>query len=190
MSKLSDLNAAIAQAAAATAVTNYLKPNSFKFVIARAPNVTYTCQSANLPAIQLGAAMQPTPFVDVPHPGDKVSYGEFTIRFLINEDMSNYKEISSWVEQLGTPYSGDQYAQALGRASAFTSFSAESYQNVFSDAALLILDSDNKPIVKLVFQDLFPISIEALDFDITTAGMEYFVGIAAFRYKLFTIESI
>jgi hypothetical protein len=190
MSRLSDLNAAIATAAANTAVTNYLKPNSFKFVIARAPNVTYTCQSANLPAIQLGAAMQVTPFVDVPHPGDKVNYGEFTIRFLINEDMSNYKEISAWIEQLGTPYSGDQYAQALRRASAFTSYNEENYQNVFSDAALLILDSDNIPIVKLVFQDLFPISIEALDFDITTAGMEYFVGIAAFRYKLFTIESI
>jgi hypothetical protein len=37
---------------------------------------------------------------------------------------------------------------------------------------------------------MFPISIEALDFDITTAGMEYFVGIATFRYKLFTISAV
>jgi hypothetical protein len=43
-------------------------------------------------------------------------------------------------------------------------------------------------VVKLNFQDLFPVSIEGLDFDLTTAGMEYFIGIAAFRYKLFTIE--
>jgi hypothetical protein len=190
MSKLSDLNAAIANAAAATAVTNYLKPNSFKFVISRAPNITYTCQSANLPSIQIGAAMQQTPFVDIPHPGDKVQYGEFTIRFLINEDMSNYKEIATWLEQIGTPKEGEQYDAALRRASVYSGFSAANYQNVFSDAALLILNSDNKPIVKFVFEDLFPISIEALDFDITTPGMEYFVGIAAFRYKLFTIQTL
>jgi hypothetical protein len=54
----------------------------------------------------------------------------------------------------------------------------------------MVIDSNNNPVVKLVFQDLFPTSIEGLDFDITTAGMEYFVGIASFRYKLFTIEQL
>ena len=170
---------------ATTPSTNYLRPNSFKFQIAKLPNVTYTCQSANLPALQLGAAMQTTPFVDIPHPGDKVVFGEFTIRFLINEDMSNYKELYDWIVSMGVPSRGEQWAKIGNRASAFDT---EKYQSNFSDASLIILNSNNNPVVKLNFQDLFPVSIEGLDFDLTTAGMEYFIGIAAFRYKLFTIE--
>jgi hypothetical protein len=186
--QLSEENSAITTLASASAVTTYLKPNSFKFLIARAPNVTYTCQSANLPNVQLGVAVQNSPFVDIPHPGDKVTFGEFTIRFLINEDMNNYREIYNWITEIGAPYSGEDWTAALrNRVSVFKD---DDYNKVFSDGQLLILDSNNNAKVKLSFEDLFPISIEALDFDITTAGMEYFVGVASFRYKLFTIETL
>lgn len=187
MSETSSINQAIVANQVQPAVS-YLKPNSFKFVIARAPNVTYTCQSANLPNVQLGSALQPSPFVDIPHPGDKVQFGEFTIRFLINEDMSNYRELYDWITSIGAPYNGEQWGNALDNR--FNVFTGDNYNKVFSDASLLILNSNNIATVKLNFQDLFPISIEALDFDITTAGMEYFVGIAAFRYKMFTIQTL
>lgn len=167
--------------------TNYLRPNSFKFQIAKLPNVTFTCQSANLPQLSLGAAMQQTPFVDIPHPGDKVSFGEFIIQFLINEDMSNYKELYDWVASIGVPSGGDQYGQLTRRANVYN---PEKYNNAFSDAALLILDSNNRPVVRLNFEDLWPTSVEGLNFDITSSGMEYFVGTASFRYKVFTIQQL
>jgi hypothetical protein len=172
---------------AVTPSTNYLRPNSFKFQIAKLPNVTFTCQSANLPQLSLGAAMQQTPFVDIPHPGDKVSFGEFIIQFLINEDMSNYKELYDWVASIGVPSGGDQYGQLTRRASVYN---PEKYNNAFSDAALLILDSNNRPVVRLNFEDLWPTSVEGLNFDITSSGMEYFVGTASFRYKVFTIQQL
>ena len=170
-----------------TPSTNYLRPNSFKFLIAKMPNVTYTCQSANLPALNLGAAMQQTPFVDIPHPGDKVFFGEFIIQFLINEDMSNYKELYDWLASIGAPTGGDQYGSLTYRASPFDPYS---YNNAFSDATLLIIDSNNIPKVRLNFQDLWPTAVEGLNFDITSSGMEYFVGTATFRYKVFTIDKL
>lgn len=188
MAELLDINNAVTAQAAATPVTSYLKPNSFKFLIARAPNVTYTCQSANLPQIALGAALQNTPFVDIPHPGDKVAFGEFNIRFLVNEDMSNYMELYNWIREIGVPGGGSDWDNAM--ANRLTAFTGVNYNKVFSDASLLMLDSNNNVNVKLNFQDLFPISVEALDFDITTSGMEYFVGTASFRYKLFTIQTV
>lgn len=172
---------------AVTPSTNYLRPNSFRFQIAKLPNVTFTCQSANLPQLSLGAAMQQTPFVDIPHPGDKVSFGEFIIQFLINEDMSNYKELYDWVASIGVPSGGDQYGQLTRRANVYN---PEKYNNAFSDAALLILDSNNRPVVRLNFEDLWPTSVEGLNFDITSSGMEYFVGTASFRYKVFTIQQL
>ena len=45
---------------------DYLRPNAFRFVVKDLPHVSYACQSANLPSIQLGFAVQPTPFIDIP----------------------------------------------------------------------------------------------------------------------------
>ena len=188
MTETADINTAATLAASVSPVVSYLKPNSFKFLIARAPNVTYTCQSANLPQIALGAAMQVTPFVDIPHPGDKVQFGEFTIRFLINEDMSNYMELYNWIKSIGVPSAGDDWNSVM--ESRVSAFSGDNYNKVFSDGQLLVLDSNNNVTTVLAFQDIFPISVEGLDFDITTSGMEYFVGVASFRYKLFTIKSL
>lgn len=165
--------------------TNYLKPNSFKFLVGRLPNVTYTCQSANLPQMTLGHAIQQTPFVDISHPGDKVEFGDFNIRFLVNEDMSNYKELYDWIASIGVPASGTNWGQANTRASVFPD---QDSRGSYSDCSLIILNSNNNPVARISFQDAFPISLEGLEFDITSSGMEYFVGSATFRYKVFTIE--
>ena len=55
---------------------DYLRPNAFKFSVKDLPNTSFTCQSANIPGINIGFASQPTPFVDIPRIGDKVVFGE------------------------------------------------------------------------------------------------------------------
>jgi hypothetical protein len=47
---------------------DYLKPNGFKFQIHNLPNVSYFCQAANIPAIQLGSPTFQTPLSDIPVP--------------------------------------------------------------------------------------------------------------------------
>ena len=147
-SDTSSINSAVQYSYANDPVVTYLKPNSFKFLINRAPNVTYTCQSANIPVLQLGAPMQPTPFVDIPQFGDKVQYGEFTIRFLVNEDMSNYIEIHDWIKEIGVPYGGEDWGRVTNKPTSFRD-SKRTYERGFSDGALLILNSDNIPNVML-----------------------------------------
>jgi hypothetical protein len=177
-----------------SAVYNYLRPNAFRFVIRDIPHVAYTCQSANLPAIQLGFAVQPTPFVDLPRIGDKLNYAEFTIRFLIAEDMVNYRELLEWLVALGFPNSYDDYTAFAG--SRLTQFpfrrgsSGEIETVAYSDGYLTILDSANNPKTRIIFKDLFPVSVEALDFDVTSSAVDFFVGIASFKYRTFEIEVI
>jgi hypothetical protein len=60
----------------------------------------------------------------------------------------------------------------------------------YSDAALLVLDSDNLPISRLNFMDCFPISLSGLDFDISSGNVQYFVAQAVFKYRSFTVESL
>lgn len=175
-------------------VYNYLRPNAFKFQIKDLPKVAFTCQSANLPAMQLGFAVQPSPFLDIPTIGDKVNFSEFVIRFIIAEDMSNYRELQEWIIALGFPENYDQYptfvGERLNRFPFFKKADGTTQALAYSDGTLTILDSSNNPKTNIIFKDLFPISVEALDFDITSSSVEYFVGVAAFKYKTFEIEPL
>ena len=173
---------------------DYLRPNAFRFTIKELPHVSYTCQSANLPSLTLGFAQQPTPFVDINTVGDKMQFGDFAIRFIINEDMSNYIELYNWMVALGFPKSYNQYnsytGQKMNRFPYVKNERGNSDIAAYSDAALTILDSNNVAKTNILFKDLFPVSLEALDFDIASSTVEYFVGVASFRYKLFEIESL
>lgn len=178
-----------------TPTTNdFLRPNAFKFSIKDMPKTSFTCQSANIPDLQLGFATQPTPFIDVPTIGDKISFGEFTIRFIIAEDMSNYLEMYRWLIALGFP---DNYSQfktfTNNRPSRFpfvTKTSGKEEVLAYSDGTLTILDSTNTPKVNIIFKNLFPVSLQALDFDIASASVEYFTAIASFKYTIFEVEPL
>lgn len=173
---------------------DFLRPNAFRFSIKDLPNTSFTCQSANLPALQMGFASQPTPFVDIPTIGDKINFGDFTIRFLIAEDMSNYVELYKWLIALGFPNDYNQFKNfTFNRPSKFpfvTKTNGESEVLAYSDGTLTILDSTNNPKVNIIFKNLFPISLEALDFDIASQTVEYFTAIASFRYTVFEVEPL
>ena len=175
-------------------VYNYLRPNAFRFVIKDIPKIAYTCQSANLPGLQLGFASQPTPFVDIPRIGDKLAYDEFAIRFLIAEDMSNYIELLEWLVALGFPESYNSYTRFVGERLSrfpFVRLPNGSLETVaYSDGTLTILDSANVPKTNIILKDMFPVSVQALDYDITSSSVEFLVGIAAFKYRTFEIQSL
>jgi hypothetical protein len=173
---------------------DYLRPNAFRFSIKDLPGVSFTCQSANIPDLQLGFATQPTPFTDVPLVGDKINFGEFTVRFLISEDMSNYLEMYRWLIALGFPENYNQFSTfTKDRPSRFpfvTKATGKEEVLAYSDATLTILDSTNNPKVNIIFKNLFPISLQALDFDIASASVEYFTAIASFKYTIFEVQPL
>lgn len=175
-------------------VYDYLRPNAFRFVIKDLPKVAYTCQSANLPGLQLGFAVQPTPFIDLPRIGDKLQYDEFTIRFLIAEDMSNYVELLEWLVALGFPESYDAYNKFVGERLSRFPFVRQPNGTLetvaYSDGTLTILDSANIPKTNIILKDMFPTSVQALDYDITSSSVDFLVGIASFKYRTFEIQSL
>lgn len=175
-------------------VYDYLRPNAFRFVIKDIPKVAYTCQSANLPGLQLGFATQPTPFIDLPRIGDKLQYDEFTIRFLIAEDMSNYLELLEWLVALGFPESYAAYNRFVGERLSRFPFVKQPNGSIetvaYSDGTLTILDSANIPKTNIILKDMFPTAVQALDYDITSSSVEFLVGIASFKYRTFEIQPL
>ena len=171
---------------------DYLRPNAFKFQIHNIPNVSYFCQAANIPEINLPPATQMTPLVDIPHPGDKLEFGVLIIRFLIQEDMKNYTELYNWLIGLGFPVDHKQYKEyGTDQSYRFPDIDPAKQQALgqFSDASLFLLDSNNNLQTQFIFRDAFPISLQGLDFEIASGQTDYMVGVAMFRYRDYIINT-
>ena len=172
---------------------DFLRPNGFRFQIANIPNVSFFCQAANIPQMSIGSPEMQTPLANIPFPGDKLQFGELIIRFLIQEDMANYKELYDWLTGLGFPENHQQFTDFINTQEYRTALGnknkKESIAQV-SDATLFVLDSNNNRNVKITFIDAFPTSLEGLDFDISQGAGDFFVGIAGFRYRTFKIDTV
>ena len=170
------------------AALNYLKPNGFRFQIHALPNVSFFCSSANIPDMTLGTATVPTPLIDLHEPGEKIVFGELSIRFLIQENMQNFKEIYDWLVGLGFPEDHEQYADFDASRKVITK--NKNFNGNFSDATLFILDSNSNPNISILFQDAYPVALGGLEFEVSSGNTDYFIGIATFRYRQYKIQAI
>ena len=62
--------------------------------------------------------------------------------------------------------------------------------NLYSDGTLTILDSQNNPKFKVKFQDLFPVTLQNVEFDATVSDLQYLQAEVQFKYSVYTIEDI
>jgi len=168
---------------------NFLSPTGFKFVLKRAPKVAFFGNSANLPAISMGTAIQPSYLKDIDQPGDKVEFGDFNLRFLVDENLENYLEIYNWIRGLGFP---ESLKETYDWQSGVESFPQpdQSQLNLYSDATLQILTSSNNPNFKIIFQDMFPVELSTLNFDATSEDVGYFTAEATFKYTIYNITDM
>ena len=162
---------------------NFLAPSGFRFVLSKYPKVSFFSNSAVVPDISLGTAIQPTYLKDIDVPGDKLIYGDFTLRFLVDENLENYLTIHNWLTGLGTPESGDQYKELETGENG-----VRNLQEIFSDGSLHILNSNFNKIATVSFKDLFPVFLTSLDFDSTGGDVEYFTAEATFKYTVYNIK--
>ena len=169
---------------------NYMSPVGFKLILTKTPKVDFLCQSANIPQISMGTAIQPSYLKDIPVPGDKVLYDDFTVSFLVDEKMENYLAIYKWITGLGYPENLGQYNQLKKddiRTDASATDDADPRYFEFSDATLQVLNSNYRPSVLVNFKDAFPTSLSTLDFDVTTRDYNYFTAEVSFKYTIFNI---
>jgi len=167
---------------------DYLRPNAFKFSVHNIPNVSYFCQAANIPEMNLPPAIQASPLVDIPHAGEKLDFGVLMIRFLIQEDMKNYKELYDWMVGIGFPEAHTQF-ETFGKSQEYRFPDVDVKSFTSSDASLFLLDSNNNPQTEFIFRDAFPVSLQGLDFEISSGQTDYMVGVAMFRYRDYIIET-
>jgi hypothetical protein len=167
-----------------------MSPLGFKLILTKTPKVDFLCQSANIPQISMGTAVQPTYLKDIPVPGDKVLYDDLSVRFLVDEQMENYLSIYKWITGLGYPESLGQYDQLRKddiRTDRIVGDDGDPRYFNYSDATLQVLSSNYKPSVLINFKDAFPVSLSTLEFDVATRDYNFFTASVTFKYTIFNI---
>ena len=167
---------------------NFLSPTGFKFGLKRSPGVAFFCNQANIPALDLGVAEQPSYLKDIPLPGDKMQFGDLNLRFLVDEDLVNFMEIQNWMRGLGFPESLAEFNDLKNQA--ILGPMGKSTEDVYSDGTLQILSSNLIPKFQVVFNDLFPYSLSTVTFDATDTDIEYFTADVSFKYTLYQITDL
>jgi hypothetical protein len=182
---------------------DYASPIQFRFKCTKLPEVEFTCQTANIPGISLGSGVQPTPLVDIPIPGEKISYQSLDINFLVDENLNNYKEIHDWLIGIGFPqnYTQFQNLQTDGsdRFPGSTRSTAPTGKSIpqplkegaiYSDATLTVLNSKNIAKTEIRFQNLYPTSLGSLSYDVKLTDVDYLQASVSFAYMYYEIVQV
>ena len=168
---------------------NFLSPTGFKFLLKRSPKVAFFCNEANIPSLDLGVAVQTSYLKDIDQPGDKIVFGDLSLRFLVDENLGNYLEIQNWMRGLGYPEKLSQFADLENSGFVQPNYNQKA-QNIYSDGTLQVLTSSSIPNFQVSFKDLFPYSLGTLMFDATNPDIQYFTADVSFKYTIYNITDL
>ena len=163
---------------------NFLSPIGFLVLLDKARKVSFLCQKAEIPTVELGQVEIPTRgMVPIPVEGN-MRYSEFSMEFIVDEDLRNYMQIHNWMRALGTPQEFKERRVWLNKYA-----DSPSEDPRFSDATLQVLNNNNIANFDVVFKDMFPVSLSSLPFDVTGGDNDYFTATTTFRYTLYEIRN-
>ena len=181
---------------------DYASPTQFKFTISQLPKVEFFTTAANLPGITMVDSIFPTPFKDVPVMGEKLTYENLEITFIVDEFLENYKELHNWMVGIAFPKSREQFSDFRSTVSKTPSATQGASRDIgdvqpatpvrpmFGDATLTILTNKNNPIVEVRFQDVYPASLSSLTYDQNATDVTYLTATVTFDYKIYEIVTL
>ena len=153
---------------------NFLNPIGYLLKLEKFEGVDFFCQGANVPDINMPSIDVSSPFRSLPIiPGGGVSFGDFTVRFIVDEDLKNYYSIHSWMRDNGN---ADQMARTTPE------------KDIYTNGQLHIVTSQYNPAFVVEFRDLFPVGLTNLQFDATISDVEYITAEVTFKHQQFFIR--
>ena len=181
---------------------DYSSPTQFRFLINQLPKVQYFTTEANIPGITLGEGTYNTPLKDLPLLGDKLTYDDLTITFIVDENLENYIEMHTWLTGIGFPKDRKQFSEfrsATSNMSVKTRGESNDIGDVrastpelamTSDSVMTILTNKNNPVVECRFKDVFPTSLSGLTYSQNQTDVDYLTATVNFKYKIYEIITI
>ena len=153
---------------------NFLNPIGYLLKLEKFEGVDFFCQTANVPDITMPVTEVASPFRNLPIvPGGGVTFGDFSVRFIVDEDLVNYNSIHAWIRDNGN---ADQMARVTPE------------DDIYTNAQLHIVTSQYNPAFIVEFRNIFPVSLSGLQFDATMTDVEYITAEVVFKHQQFFLR--
>ena len=181
---------------------DYSSPTQFRFLINQLPKVEYFTTEANIPGITLGEGQFNTPFKNIDILGDKLTYENLTISFIVDENLENYIEMHNWLTSIGFPKDRKQFSEFRGVTSNMSVKTRGESNDIgdvrastpelamTSDCVMTILTNKNNPVVECRFRDTFPTSLSGLSYSQNQTDVEYLTATVNFKYTIYEIVTL
>lgn len=152
---------------------NFLNPIGYLLKLDLFEGTDFFCQMANVPDINMPFTEVPTRFRSVPViPGGGVSFGDFSVKFIVDEDLKNYNSIHDWIRRNGRADDDKNTPQ----------------EPEYSNAQLYIVTSQYNPAFVIDYRDIFPVALTGMQFDATMTDAEYITADVTFKHQQFFIR--
>jgi len=154
-----------------------LNKNNFRLLIDKIPNTEYYVKKCNIPGVSFselahGAGVG----LDAYFPGDKVTFENLSVDFLVDEDLANFKEVYDWMNAIVPIKDPKDYGDYV------------KVDDEVSDITLITTTNKNIPNRYFRFHDCFPIGLSGLEFESGADG-ESVVATIEFKFTYYDIES-
>ena len=170
--------------------TNTLYANHYRFAIERLPDLTFFVQSMSSPSVTGGVAAQANPFALINHPGERLTYGQFTVTYLVDASFKTYFSLYYWLKGYGFPHDFDEVKRFRAKqlSNDRVSPQAQTIDLEKTTAAITILTPDTASIVaEINIDDVFPIELTGLEFTSTDADAPLLTDTATFSCSTFDV---
>ena len=181
---------------------DYSSPTQFRFLINQLPKVQYFTTEANIPGITLSDVELGSPLKNIPMLGDKLTYEDLGISFIVDENLENYIEMHNWLTSIGFPKDRKQFSEFRSTTSNMSTTTRGESKDIgdvrattpeismTSDAVMTILTNKNNPVVECRFRDIFPTSLSSLDYSQNQTDVEYLTATVNFKYTIYEIITL
>ena len=110
------------------------------------------------------------------------------VTFVIDEELTGWKEIHDWIRAMTFPESYEEYKQ-LASLNKYAGGKATK-QPQYSDGIITLYSSSNKPYFRFKFYDCFPTTLSTFVMSSSDSPETILTADATFRYNYFDIEKL
>lgn len=159
--------------------TNLAFASNFRLVIPKVKQATYFLTEVNFPDMTCEPVRVANPFAgSIKFFGNKIAHSDMTVKFIINEDYSNYNELNDWFKS--TLVYDDFFAKV-----------PDTNVNLLSNTAhLLILSSKKNPIVRFRFDGLMITGLSSIDYNSALTDAQPATATATFTFSTYDVETL
>jgi hypothetical protein len=166
---------------------NPAQSTKFQLNFSRLPYVTFFCMSANIPGVSLQPVSQPTLFIELFSPADKITYEDLSVKFLVDEEYRSWQSVHDWIRDMTFPKEFQEYIN-LPLQNRYPNVPKPKPQ--FSDAILSVYTNRNNPHIHVQFIDCFPTSLSSITFDTENDADHIIYAEATFKFAYYDIKRL